>query len=115
LAESAKASALNSKCFLALSTSIVAYSAVDEFTLPSVLAAMVPQEKLFLRVGAQVMVIRCIEPYLPDGTIGKVIGFSSDSLSCGKKVITSRISGPDNYRRVVLVVRWGVFSPIVGI
>jgi hypothetical protein len=37
------------------------------------------------------------------------------TLSCGKKVITSRISGPDKYRRVVLVVRWGVFSPIVGI
>jgi hypothetical protein len=38
-----------------------------------------------------------------------------DAMSCGKKVITSRISGPDKYRRVVLVVRWGVFSPIVGI
>jgi hypothetical protein len=39
----------------------------------------------------------------------------TEPLSCGKKVITSRISGPDKYRRVVLVVRWGVFSPIVGI
>jgi hypothetical protein len=39
---------------------------------------MVPQEKIFLHIGAQVMVIRCIEPYLPDGTIGKVIVFSSD-------------------------------------
>jgi hypothetical protein len=36
-------------------------------------------------------------------------------LSCSKKVITSRISGPEKYRRVVLVVRWGAFSPIVGI
>jgi hypothetical protein len=37
------------------------------------------------------------------------------AVSCGKKVITSRISGPDKYRLVVLVVRWGVFSSIVGI
>jgi hypothetical protein len=36
------------------------------------------------------------------------------ALSCGKKVITSRISGPDKYRRVVLVVHWGAYSPIVG-
>jgi hypothetical protein len=34
-------------------------------------------------------------------------------VSCGKKVITSRISGPDKYRWVVLVVRWGAYSPIV--
>jgi hypothetical protein len=33
---------------------------------------------------------------------------------CDKKVITSRISGPDKYRRVVLVVHWGAYSPIVG-
>jgi hypothetical protein len=50
---------------------------------------------------------------IPD--LGTVAEEFSGMVSCGKKVITSRISGPDKYRRVVLVVRWGVFSPIVGI
>jgi hypothetical protein len=40
------------------------------------------------------------------------VATNATAVSCGKKVITSRISGPDKYRRVVLVVRWGVFSPI---
>jgi hypothetical protein len=61
--------------------------------------------------------------FLPCNTSDKVPPLSLDqqvptntyTVSCGKKVITSRISGPDKYRRVVLVVRWGVFSPIVGI
>jgi hypothetical protein len=39
---------------------------------------------------------------------------ASTTLSCGKKVINSRISSPDKYRWVVLVIHWGVFSPIVG-
>jgi hypothetical protein len=38
----------------------------------------------------------------------------SHMVSCGKKVITSRISGPDKYQWVVLVVCWGAYSPIVG-
>jgi hypothetical protein len=44
----------------------------------------------------------------------KLVFPSVSAVSCGKKVITSRISGPDKYRWVVLVVHWGVFSPIVG-
>ena len=35
------------------------------------------------------------------------------TLYCSKKVLTSRISGPDNYRQVVLGVRRGVYGPIV--
>ena len=31
-----------------------------------------------------------------------------DTVYCGKKVLTSRISGPDKYRQVVLGVRRGV-------
>jgi hypothetical protein len=34
--------------------------------------------------------------------------------SCSKKIITFRISGPDKYQQVVLVVCWGVYSSIVG-
>ena len=33
---------------------------------------------------------------------------------CGKKVLTSRISGPDKYRQVVLGVRRGVYGPMVN-
>ena len=36
-------------------------------------------------------------------------------LYCGKKVITSRISGSDKYQQVVLVVHWGECSPIVEV
>ena len=32
---------------------------------------------------------------------------------CSKKVLTSRISGPDKYRQVVLGVCRGVYSPMV--
>jgi hypothetical protein len=35
-------------------------------------------------------------------------------VSYGKKVITSRIFGPDKYQQVVLVVCWGAYSSIVG-
>ena len=35
------------------------------------------------------------------------------SLYCGKKVLTSRISGPDKYQQVVLGVHRGVYGPIV--
>ena len=35
-------------------------------------------------------------------------------LYCGKKVLTSRISGPDKYQQVVLGVRRGVYGPMVN-
>ena len=35
-------------------------------------------------------------------------------LYCSKKVLTSRISGPDKYRQVVLGVRRGVYSSMVN-
>jgi hypothetical protein len=37
-----------------------------------------------------------------------------DTLYCGKKVLTSRISGPDKYRQVVLGVRRGAHGPMVN-
>jgi ATP-dependent DNA helicase PIF1 len=39
---------------------------------------MTPQATLSLRVGAQVMLIRNIDSYLANGTLGKVIGFSNE-------------------------------------
>ena len=33
---------------------------------------------------------------------------------CSKKVLTSRISGPDKYQQVVLGVRKGVYGPMVN-
>jgi hypothetical protein len=33
---------------------------------------------------------------------------------CGKKVLTSRISGPDKYQQVVLGVHRGVYGPMVN-
>jgi hypothetical protein len=48
-------------------------------------------------------------------TDSKTDNFGILTLSSGRKVITSRISGPDKYQWVVLVVCWGVYSSIVGI
>jgi hypothetical protein len=36
------------------------------------------------------------------------------TLYCGKKVLTSRISGPDKYQQVGLGVHRGVYGPMVN-
>jgi hypothetical protein len=36
-----------------------------------------PQAELSLRVGVQVMLIRHVDSYLSNGTLGRVVGFSS--------------------------------------
>jgi hypothetical protein len=36
------------------------------------------------------------------------------ALYCGKKVLTTRISGPDKYRQVVLGLCRGVYGPMVN-
>ena len=37
-----------------------------------------------------------------------------EAVYCGKKVLTSRISGPDKYQQVVLGVCRGVYGPMVN-
>ena len=40
--------------------------------------------------------------------------FTLKPLYCGKKVLTSRISGPDKYQQVVLGVCRGAYGPMVN-
>ena len=45
---------------------------------------------------------------------GSVIVMVPLTVYCSKKVLTSRISGPDKYQQVVLGVRRGVYGPMVN-
>ena len=40
-------------------------------------------------------------------------GLELVTLCCGKKFLTSRISGPDKYRQVLLGFRMGVYRPML--
>ena len=72
-------------------------------------------------------------PMVPINSCGQKPGFADEALPqcghpcqfellmswkqpvyCGKKILTSGISGPDQYQQVVLGVCRGVYGPIVG-
>jgi hypothetical protein len=42
-----------------------------------------------------------------------VVAQDGETVDCNKKVLTSRISGPDKYQQVVLGVHKGVYGPMV--
>jgi hypothetical protein len=56
-----------------------------------------------------------LEGYFPHVRTSRNSALVSRTLAvcCGKKFLTSRISGPDKYRQVLLGFRMGVYRPML--